>query len=241
MEVALYARVSTPRQQQQQTIEHQLSRLCDHVATHPEWHVAEEHIYRDEGYSGAKLNRPGLDRLRDRAAMAAFDCVLITAPDRLARNYVHQMLLVDELTQRGCRVEFVERPMSDDPHDQLLLQIRAAVAEYERTLIAERMRRGRQAKLRSGQLLPWTRAPYGYLLDPDRPRDASRVQLDPRTSRGRGPNVCLVYRPWSDGELICRGQTPQRRSDPDAQRWQALECGLDSRHLEVAYLYGGSI
>jgi site-specific DNA recombinase len=145
MEVALYARVSTPRQQQQQTIEHQLSRLCDHVATHPEWHVAEEHIYRDEGYSGAKLNRPGLDRLRDRAAMAAFECVLITAPDRLARNYVHQMLLVDELTQRGCRVEFVERPMSEDPHDQLLLQIRAAVAEYERTLIAERMRRGRQA------------------------------------------------------------------------------------------------
>jgi site-specific DNA recombinase len=179
MEVAFYVRVSTSRQQQQQTIEQQLSRLRDYVVTHPDWHVAEEHIYRDDGYSGATLNRPGLDRLRDRAAMAAFECILITAPDRLARNYVHQMLLVDELTQRGCRVEFVERPMSDDPHDQLLLQIRSAVAEYERTLIAERMRRGRQAKLRSGQLLPWTRAPYGYLLDPDRPRDASRVQIDP--------------------------------------------------------------
>jgi site-specific DNA recombinase len=89
------------------------------------------------------------------------------------------MLLVDELPQRGCRVEFVERPMSDDPHDQLLLQIRAAVAEYERTLIAERMRRGRQAKVRSGQLVPWTRAPYGYLLDAERPRDPSRVHLDP--------------------------------------------------------------
>jgi site-specific DNA recombinase len=111
--------------------------------------------------------------------MAAIECVLITAPDRLARNYVHQMLLVDEFTQRGCRVEFIERPMSDDPHDQLLLQIRSAVAEYERTLIAERMRRGRQAKLRSGQLLPWTRAPYGYLLDAERPRDPSRVHLDP--------------------------------------------------------------
>jgi len=179
MEVALYARVSTTRQQQHQTIEHQLSRLRDYVATHPDWSVADEHIYRDDGYSGAKLNRPGLDRLRDRAAMAAFECVLITAPDRLARNYVHQMLLVDELTQRGCRVEFVEHPMSDDPHDQLLLQIRSAVAEYERTLIAERMRRGRQAKLRGGQLLPWTRAPYGYLLDLERPRDPSRVRIDP--------------------------------------------------------------
>jgi site-specific DNA recombinase len=179
MEVALYARVSSSRQQQQQTIEQQLSRLHDYVAAQSEWHLADEHIYRDDGYSGATLKRPGLDRLRDRAAMAAFACVVLMAPDRLARNYVHQMLLVDELHQRGCRVAFVERPMSDDPHDQLLLQIRAAVAEYERTLIAERMRRGRQAKLRSGQLLPWTRAPYGYLLDAERPRDPSRVQIDP--------------------------------------------------------------
>jgi site-specific DNA recombinase len=146
MEVALYVRVSTSRQQQTQTIEQQLARLLAHVAAQPEWHLAEEHIYRDDGYSGGKLNRPGLDRLRDRAAFAAFELVLLTAPDRLARNYVHQMLLIDELTQRGCQVAFLERPMSEDPHDQLLLQIRGAVAEYERTLIADRMRRGRQAK-----------------------------------------------------------------------------------------------
>ena len=213
MEVALYMRVSTSRQQQHQTIEQQLSRLHAYVALQPDWHVADEHLYRDDGYSGATLKRPGLDRLRDRAAMAAFECVLITAPDRLARNYVHQMLLVDELTQRGCRVEFVERPMSDDPHDQLLLQIRSAVAEYERTLIAERMRRGRQAKLRSGQLLPWTRAPYGYLLDPDRPRDASRVRLDPvqaavveqmfawYTDAGQAPSLYQVAKRLSDAHI----------------------------------------
>jgi site-specific DNA recombinase len=103
MEVALYVRVSTSRQQQQQTIDQQLSRLHDYVAAPPDWHVADEHIYRDDGYSGATLKRPGLDRLRDGIAMAAFACVVRTAPDRLARNYVHQMLLVDELTQRGCR------------------------------------------------------------------------------------------------------------------------------------------
>jgi site-specific DNA recombinase len=179
MEIALYARVSTSRQQQTQTIEQQLERLRAHVAQQPDWHLADEHIYRDDGFSGAKLNRPGLDRLRDRAAFAAFERVLITAPDRLARNYVHQMLLIDELSQRGCQLEFLDRPMSDDPHDQLLLQIRGAVAEYERNLIADRMRRGRQAKLRSGQLLPWIRAPYGYVLDPERPRDPSRVRIDP--------------------------------------------------------------
>ncbi len=86
MEVALSMRVSTSRQQQHQTIEQQLSRLRDDVATRPDWSVADEHIYRDDGYSGATLKRPGLDRLRDRAAMAAFACVLMTAPDRFARN-----------------------------------------------------------------------------------------------------------------------------------------------------------
>lgn len=132
----------------------------------------------DDGYSGARLNRPGLDRLRDAARRAAFERVLLTGPDRLARNYVHQMLIVEELATIGCELEFLERPMSSDPHDQLLLQIRGAVAEYERTLIADRMRRGRQAKLRSGQLLPWTRGPYGYLLDMEHPRDANLIRVD---------------------------------------------------------------
>ena len=179
MEIALYARVSTNRQQQSQTIDQQLERLLAEVQQHPEWQLSQEHIYRDDGYSGAQLNRPGLDRLRDQAALCLFERVLITAPDRLARKYVHQVLLIDELEKRGCAVQFLERPMSEDPHDQLLLQIRGAVAEYERSLIAERMRRGRQAKLRSGTLLPWTAAPYGYLLDAERPRDPGRVQLDP--------------------------------------------------------------
>jgi site-specific DNA recombinase len=74
--------------------------------------------------------------------------------------------------------------MSDDPHDHLLLQIRGAVAEYERTLIAKRMRRGRLAKLRAGLLLPWTRAPYGYRMSPDRPRDPRGVTTDPAEADG---------------------------------------------------------
>jgi site-specific DNA recombinase len=69
--------------------------------------------------------------------------------------------------------------MSDDPQDRLLLQIRGAVAEYERTLIGERMRRGRLYKLQGGLMLPWTRTPYGYRADPDRPRDPAGVRTDP--------------------------------------------------------------
>src|SRR4051794_11223019 len=89
------------------------------------------------------------------------------------------MVLLEEWAHAGCAAEFLDRPMSDDPHDHLLPQIRGAVAEYERTLIAERMRRGRLAKLRAGVLLPWTHAPYGYRVSPDRPRDPKGVTTDP--------------------------------------------------------------
>jgi site-specific DNA recombinase len=177
MRAAIYARVSTPRQARAQKIDDQVERLKAYVEQKG-FGLEEEHIYIDEGYSGASLNRPGLDALRDAAAMAEFELLLVTAPDRIARKYAHQVLLMEELRGRGCPVEFLERPMSQDPNDQLLLQIRGAVAEYERTLITERMRRGRLAKLRAGQLLPWMRVPFGYRTDPERPRDPAGLRIE---------------------------------------------------------------
>jgi site-specific DNA recombinase len=181
MKVAMYVRVSTSHQALTQTIEQQIQLLSEHSRTHG-WPWCEDHIFRDDGYSGASLRRPGLDRLRDQIRSGVFDRVMITAPDRLARNYVHQMLLVEEFEQAGCQVEFVDQPISQDPHDQLLLQIRGAVAEYERSLIAERMRRGRRQKYQAGCLLPWTRPPYGYRVDPARPREVAGVRVDPAES-----------------------------------------------------------
>ena len=178
MTVAVYVRVSTQRQAQAQTIEQQLERLRAHLRERGV-ELASGSIFRDDGYSGATLNRPGLDRLRDAVRAGEVGRLLVTDPDRLARNYVQLMVLLEELERAGCEVAFLDRPMGRDPQDQLLLQIRGAVAEYERTLIAERMRRGRQAKLRAGCLLPWTRPPYGYRLDPDRPRDPAGVTLEP--------------------------------------------------------------
>ncbi len=134
MRTAVYARVSTQRQTKMQTIEQQLERLQAHFQTQG-WQWREDLVFRDDGYSGASLKRPGLDRLREQSAQAHFDRVLITTPDRLARKYIYQMLLIEELEKSGCQVEFLERPMSQDPHDQLVLQIRGAVAEYEGNLI----------------------------------------------------------------------------------------------------------
>ncbi|MGD8969392.1 MAG: recombinase family protein, partial [Anaerolineae bacterium] len=112
MRAAIYARVSTQRQAQAQTIDQQLARLHAHIREQV-WSVEPEHVFVDDGYSGAKLNRPGLDSLRDRAALAEFDVVLITEPDRLARNYVHQMLVLEELEKRRIQVKFLDHPMGD--------------------------------------------------------------------------------------------------------------------------------
>lgn len=177
MNAAVYARVSTQRQTQQQSLEGQLEQLL-RVAHEQGWSVLPEAIFRDDGFSGANLNRPGLSALRAKVAEGAVRHIFVTEPDRLARNYVHQTLLLEEFANADVAVTFLERPMaSHDPHDQLLLQIRGAVAQYERSLITSRTRQGRQKKLEAGLLLPWTRAPYGYRLNPDKPRDPSGVRI----------------------------------------------------------------
>jgi len=175
--VAAYARVSTERQAERQTIEQQLVGLRAH-AEERAWALAEEDVYRDDGWSGARLDRPALDRLRDAVARAAVDVVLITSPDRLARRYAYQVWLLEEFARAGCEVVFLERPPSDDPQDALLVQIRGAVAEYERTVIADRTRRGRLAALQAGRLLPWSTPPYGYRADPEAGRDPARLIVD---------------------------------------------------------------
>ena len=103
---------------------------------------------------------------------------MITAPDRLARKYVHHMLRLEAFERRGWAVECLDRPLRHAPHEQLLLQVRGAVAAYDRAVIAERMRRGRLMKQRAGLLLPWTRPPYGDRVPPDHPRDPAGVRVE---------------------------------------------------------------
>src|SRR4051812_3636553 len=134
MRAAIYARVSTERQERQQTISSQISALRDwaDAAGHT---LAEAYVFRDEGYSGSRLDRPALDALRDAVRDAAFDIVAVFSPDRLARKYAYQVLLMEEFRRTGCEVVFLHRPISDDPNDQLLLQIQGAIAEYERAVL----------------------------------------------------------------------------------------------------------
>src|SRR5262249_56705334 len=118
MQVALYARVSTSHQEKTDTIESQLVALQTYVATHDHI-VLPEHLFLDNGVSGSRLDRPALDRLRDQARSGEFEAGISFFPDRLARSYPHQWLLLEEFKKYGCSVIFMANPFGDLPHSQL--------------------------------------------------------------------------------------------------------------------------
>jgi len=158
---AFYARVSSEQQATAHTIESQIAALGER-ARGDATPVPPERQFVDDGYSGATLIRPALDRLRDLATLGAIDRIYVHSPDRLARNYAYQVLLLDEWRRRGVELVFLNRPLGQSPEDDLLLQVQGIVAEYERAKIMERSRRGKRHAAQSGSLNVMSNAPFGY-------------------------------------------------------------------------------
>ena len=122
--------------------------------------VIEEFV--DDGYSGARLDRPALDRLRDAAEAGVLDGVICLCADRLARVYAYQVLIIEELARFGVSVRFLEGPAhGEDPATTLLVQMQGVIAEYERAKIAERYRRGKLYRARQGEI-PFWKTSYGH-------------------------------------------------------------------------------
>jgi site-specific DNA recombinase len=157
----IYARVSSDQQREEHTIASQTAALIEFAKNH-ELEVPKEWIFEDEGYSGATLERPGLERVRDLAAEGQVQVVLAYAPDRLSRKYAYQILLIEELARHGVETRFVKAPQSATAEDQLLVQFQGMIAEYERAQILERSRRGKRYRARSGEVSVLSGAPYGY-------------------------------------------------------------------------------
>jgi site-specific DNA recombinase len=158
---ALYARVSSEQQAQAGTIASQIAAVLQR-AREDQLCIEPEAQFIDEGHSGATLVRPALERLRDLAATGGIDRLYVLCPDRLARSYAYQVLLVDELQRCGVEVVFVNRELGKTPEDHLLLQVQGMVAEYERAKIIERSRRGKLHAARRGSVNVLSGAPYGY-------------------------------------------------------------------------------
>jgi site-specific DNA recombinase len=157
---ALYARVSTEKQEREETVASQVDLLYK-AAAEAGYDITPTSVFIDEGVSGSRLDRSALDRLRDLAAEGVFEALLVTTPDRLARRYAYQVLLVEEFHRCGCDVVFVQHGLGTSPEEQMLLQMQGVFAEYERALIQERTRRGRLYAARQGRV-NWGNPPYGY-------------------------------------------------------------------------------
>ena len=130
MRVAIYARVSTEAQEQRGTIGSQLEALRERVGADGDELVAE---YVDDGVSGARLDRPGLDALRDAAEAGQLDALWCLTPDRLSRSYAYQVLITDELARHGVPVRYLDAPdLASDPQARLLTQVQSVIAEIGR-------------------------------------------------------------------------------------------------------------
>ena len=158
---ALYARVSGEQQRDSNTIASQTEALIAYAERHG-YHVAPDMIIEDDGYSGAVLQRPGLERVRDLAAEGRIDTVVVHAPDRLSRRYAYQVLIIEELARQGVETVFVNAPSMQTSEDHLLVQFQGMIAEYERAQILERSRRGKRHRARRGEVAVLGGAPYGY-------------------------------------------------------------------------------
>src|ERR1035438_7387591 len=158
---AIYARVSSEKQKDENTIASQTAALVEFAANN-DFSVSADRVIEDAGFSGATLVRPGLEKLRDLAAEGQIQAVLIHSPDRLSRKYAYQVLLTEELARHGVETVFLKAPQTATPEDQLLVQFQGMIAEYERAQILERSRRGKRHRAQSGEISVMSSAPYGY-------------------------------------------------------------------------------
>jgi site-specific DNA recombinase len=179
---AIYARVSSDKQREENTIASQTAALIA-FARERQFEVPQEWVFEDDGYSGASLIRPGLERVRDLAGEGLIQGVLVYAPDRLSRRYAHQILLIDEFARAGVEILFVRAPGGSTPEDELLVQFQGMIAEYERAQILERSRRGKRYRARQGAVSVLSGAPFGYRYIRKTDHAAAYYQVDEEQAR----------------------------------------------------------
>lgn len=163
----LYARVSKDdRGKDGRNLDGQLE-MGQEYANEKSYRVIAELSEDDKGASGAEIDLPQLNRIRDMARNREFDVLIVRELDRLSRSLAKQLIVEEELNRYGVRIEYVLAEYDDTPEGRLQKHIRATIAEYEREKIKERMNRGKRLKVKSGSVIVAGRPPYGYRLVKD--------------------------------------------------------------------------
>jgi site-specific DNA recombinase len=193
---ATYARVSTARQEEEQTVKTQLSAVSDLIAKRGDLKVIEQ--YADEGWSGDILARPALDRLRQDAKTKRWDILVVYDPDRLARRYSYQELIMDELREAGIELVFVTVSPPKNSEEKILYGVRGLFAEYERAKIGERFRLGKLRKVREGHILV-SDPLFGYDYVPKQEKVPGYYKINPAEAR-----IAKMIFNWVDGGLTLR-------------------------------------
>lgn len=158
---AIYARVSSAQQKEDETIDSQVDILLKY-AQENQFEIPLGWIFKDEGYSGFNLDRPGLDALRDLVEDGSIDNILVSSTDRLSRHYVNLLILEEEFSKYAVKVIYINGSKSNSPEDALIKHFQGIFAEYERSQILDRSRRGKLYKARQGNKNIFSVAPYGY-------------------------------------------------------------------------------
>ena len=202
---AIYARVSSDAQAQEQTIDSQVAAIRLQVATDGAL-LDDKNCFLDNGVSGSTLHRPALERLRDAAYIGDFKRLYVHSPDRLARKYAYQVLIIDELQKQGIEIVFLNRAIGASPEEDLLLQMQGMFAEYERAKIMERSRRGKRHAATRGSVNVLSAAPYGY-------RYVSRKSGDGQASYEINDEQAVIVRQvfeWVGRDRLSIGEVARR-------------------------------
>jgi site-specific DNA recombinase len=217
--VGLYARVSSDQQVQEATVLSQIEALKQRATADGQVIVPSD-VFVDDGYSGATLVRPALERLRDRVAEGGLDVLYVHSADRLARRYAYQVLLLEELGRYGVTVIFLNGPSGRSAEDELLVQVQGMIAEYERAKILERCRRGKLHKARLGLVNVMSKAPYGYLYVRRTDGDPASYQVVPHEAKiVQSVFQWFVRDQVSLGEVVRRLRRAQVPSPSGRSQW----------------------
>ncbi len=188
---AIHARVSGDQQRESHTIASQTEALIAYARENG-YDVTPDRIVEDDGLSGAVLERPGLERVRDLAAEGRIEAVPVHSPDRLSRRHACQVLLVEELARHGVEAVFLKAPSTKTPEDHLLVQLQGMIAECERARILERSRRGKRHRAKRGEVAVLAGAPCGCRHHrKTRDSDAFHEIVEPQASAVR--DICRAY------------------------------------------------
>jgi site-specific DNA recombinase len=217
---AIYARVSSDEQAKGYSLPTQIE-ACEQYAVQKGYRLLE--TYKDD-YTGASLDRPGLDELRKLLTAKKVDIVIVYDVDRLARKSVYQMLLEEEFAKQGALVEYVNGQYENSDEGRLQKQIKGAIAEYEKAKILERSKRGKRGKAKNGYVNVGARSPYGYKVKSEAHKQWLLVDEEEEAI------VRLIFKLYTEGD---QGIPRATRGKKDDERWSLREIALYLTRLGV--------